>query len=360
MQYTFLDNKKQFLELTVERQEDLWLLYTLVKPGDLIKMRTTREVKQGEKGRSSSRRIPMTLTIKVKHAEFQPFTNRLRIRGQIVEGPDRFGLLGSHHTLNVELGSKLVVFKEKGWKKFELKRLEKSREWGTSIYIIAIDYDEVGAGIFNVQGLRLLFTEALNISGKDDSEREVKLTRILKEIGKKVVNDIKKMSPDSIIVGGPGFLKDELIKILLELGVDKTKIIKETSSMGGETGVHEIIRRGLPIQVLRESELKKAEQIVSEALLKMVKEPDLVAVGLENVKKASNYGAIETILVIDELLSTYDETLRKEVELVLEETENKRGKIYIVPVNTPTGEQVKAMGGIIALLRFSVASESPK
>ncbi len=359
MQYEFLDNKRQILRLKVERPEDLWLLYTIIKPGDIARMRTFREIKQGEKGRSSSRRIPMTLSIRVKNLEFQPFTNRLRIRGIVVEGPEEFGLKGHHHTFNIDVGSTLTLLREKAWPRHVIRRLEKSRQWGGKVMIVAVDYDELGASLLTSQGLLNLVEKNLGIHGKE-GDRETLTAKALAEAAAQIERFVEKHEPLAIIVGGPGFLKETLARRLREApGISSrgTRVIVENASMGGYTGVGEIIRRGTPMEVLRQEELRRAEKLLEELLTTLGRDPSMAAVGLESTHNAAEMRALREVIVNDEMISTYDEHVREKVEEILEKADEQRAGITIVPSNTPAGERLSGLGGIAALLRFPIEPE---
>lgn len=357
MDYQLLDNKRQLLKVRIERPEDLWLLYTILRPGDVARMRTVREIKQGERGRSSSRRIPLTLSLRVKHLEFQPFTNRLRIRGIVVEGPEEFGLKGQHHTFNVDVGDTLTLYREGGWPRHVLRRLEKSRQWGGKVIVVAIDYDELGVSLLTPQGRVNLAEKTLAIHGKE-GDRENQTRKALDEAAKLILLLTEKHAPQAIIVGGPGFLKDMLAKALRErLSGRGPRVMTESASMGGNAGVSEVIRRGTPLQVLREEELNRAERLLDELLATLGRDPRMTAIGLEETLAAAQARALRDVLVNDELLSTYDEELRESVERVLESADEQRAGIVIIPVTTPAGERLSGMGGIAALLRFPLERE---
>ena len=46
----------------------------------------------------------MILTVRVEAVEFQAFTTRLRIRGIVIEGPEKYGVVGKNHTHSIEPG----------------------------------------------------------------------------------------------------------------------------------------------------------------------------------------------------------------------------------------------------------------
>src|SRR6266705_3389470 len=109
--------------MRVENRDDLWHLHNLVLPGDLVRASTTRreEVKSDKVRPERGEKVRVTLTIRVEGVEFQAFSDRLRITGVIVEGPQD---LGRHHTLNVAVEDVLSVIK--AWHPHELRRIDEA------------------------------------------------------------------------------------------------------------------------------------------------------------------------------------------------------------------------------------------
>jgi protein pelota len=63
-----------------------------------------------------------------------------------------------------------------------------------------------------------------------------------------------------------------------------------------------------------------------------------------------NYSAIETLLVTDEFIRKN----RRAVEDLMNSVENIGGKVVIISTEHDAGKQLKALGGVGALLRFPI------
>ena len=74
----------------------------------------------------------------------------------------------------------------------------------------------------------------------------------------------------------------------------------------------------------------------------------LAAYGIDEVKKALNYSAIEILLVTDEMLR------KRHIEEIMNLTESIGGKVMVISTSHDAGKQLKALGGIAALLRFPI------
>ncbi len=341
--------KKGYIKLIPENPDDLWILYNIIKPGDLVTAPTTREIK-GDKG-SSSRRIPMKLTIRVKTMEFQPFTERLRIRGIVVEGPDKFGVKGHYHTLNIEIGTPLTIYKDE-WSEYYLKRLREATTPRGRILLVALDYDEAVITLLGEQGVKTLYEETAHIPGKNEPQQyESSLKRYLEELTSRIAELIDKYDPGVVVVASPGGLAKEVYGMLKEKK-PHVSIIVDHVSMGGSAGVKELLRRDSVRNALRDLSLVKASRILEEFRRRLIKEPDMIAYGIDEVLEAVQANAVDKLVVVEDHLRSYDEEYRRRIEELLDEAYKRRAEIVIVPSKTDVAEEANAFTGIIALLRY--------
>ncbi len=343
-----------------ETSDDIWLLSLIVKPGDLVRAKTVRDVRFGERGSGRSRRVAMVLTIRVESVEFQPFSTRLRIRGVVVEGPERFGVKGKHHTISVDVGQEVTIIKEEGWPRPLLEKLRGAAR-GVKAVIAAVDYDEYAVALLQGQGLRVVVERELRLPGKDDPRRAEMLHQELVTLAKTIIELAKREDTSIVVVAGPGFLKDEVARLIREREPG-LRVYTETSSMGGVAGINEAIRRGKIREILSELSAIEAEEFLERFERLLVQRPELVAYTLPRVKAAAEMGAVEELLVLDELLHSPDPRTRLEVEEVLRRADETRARIRFVSLESPAGLRLKHLGGIAAILRYPVelAEESPR
>src|SRR3972149_10967199 len=115
------DPKTGEIKVRVENADALWHLHNLILPGNLVRASTYRreEVKTDKVRPERGEKVRVTLTLKVDKVEFQAFSDRIRITGVIVEGPQD---LGRHHTLNIGVEDVLSIIKM--WRPHELRRIE--------------------------------------------------------------------------------------------------------------------------------------------------------------------------------------------------------------------------------------------
>ena len=343
------DEKLRLLKLKVECEEDLWALYNVLEKGDVVYARTTRELKAG----SGSRRKPMVLGVRLEWAEFQPFTTRLRMHGVIVEGPKELDLINLRHTLNLDVGSEVTIFKEDGWSREQLRAIREACE-RTSIkgIVVGVDDEEYCVALVRDYGVQVLMEGPMRLPGKlDPSGREAALKARLRELAEAVASQAKSAGADAIILAGPGFVKDRLADAIRELG-EPAPVYRENTSSGGVSGVHEALRREAITKALRGCKAVEEAKLLGELLKVLAKNERMAALSLEEVEEAAEAGAVEKLLVIRDLVRAYDEALRRRVESIMRAAEGSGAEVRIFEADHDAYQQLKGLGGIAAILRY--------
>lgn len=336
------DLRKGYVEVMVETADDLWVLKNVIKPGDVVVARTLRDVKV--EGSGGKRRLPMVLAIKVKNVYFQPFSTRLRVHGVIVEAPDGYGLKGQHHTFNVDVGSRLAIVKDT-WGKADLRRLERAPRPHAKVLLVAADLDEVAVASLHGQGVR--YVREVELGGVTEHDPE-SLGRALDNAAEVVAEAARSENADVVVIASVSFLKDELARRVRER-LPKARIVVDSVSVGGRKGVEELMRRDSVKKVYAEAAAVAAEEILDEFEKWLVKDPAMIAYGIDDVRFAVEANAVRKLLVLEDMLSS---EVAEEVEEILNKAEEMRAKIVVVPSNSPAAPRLEGLGGIVAILRY--------
>ncbi|MEM3305667.1 MAG: mRNA surveillance protein pelota [Saccharolobus sp.] len=334
------DEKRQLMRIHVETEDDLWVLHLILEKGDTVIAKTTRDVGLGKE----SRRIAMIITLKIDHTEFQEFTNRLRIHGIIEDAPERYGIKGAHHTINLDIGDEIVIIKQH-WSKYAIDRLYKQANRRGNILLALVDFDEYLIAIPYQQGIKILSEKSLRSITEDEGIIEQNAEEVAKEID----TYAQQYSPYAILIAGPGFFKEIVSKKIST----KIKVYIDSVSSASRSGLNEILRRDIIDKIISDYEISKGVRYMERAMELLAKQHNLVTYGVEQVKIASQLGSVETVLVAEDLLIGNEEE-RLEIEQILEEIENKKGEVIIVPKESPIYYQLKSLTGILAILRFAI------
>lgn len=348
MRIIYRDPKHGRIKFAVETLDDLWHLQHLIEPGDSATMLTWRR-ERAETDKLRPERLekkPLKLSIKVEGIEFHRFANRLRLLGTIEVGPDK----GKHHTFSLEPGATLTLTKR--WRPDHLERLQEAVKASRRprVLLVALDDTSAELGIVRQYGLEHLSTITRPTAGKHYAvEREADELKFFHRLAMAMSDVITREGIRVAIVAGPGFTKDNFSAFLREAYPDlAAKIRRDDVSSGGRAGLYEIVRRGLVERVSAEDRVS-FETMLVERLMGEIAKDGLAAYGKSEVERAASLGAVEKLLVVDEMLRE-----REAIEGLLEQVRETRGKVIVVSTEHDAGRQLKGLGGIAALLRFKL------
>ncbi|MGC9112116.1 pelota family protein [Acidilobus sp.] len=353
MEVRLLDSKARYIEVLPRSEEDLWTLAMTLRQGDLIRTVVTRDV-SGRDAKSKERR-PIEVLLRVENVEFQPFTGALRIFGVIEEGPDRFGVKGKHQSAYIGLNQWVTLIRDGGWSQRIIEKLRASGPRGKAI-ILAVDYESYAVAVLTPVGLRVLYENPLSLGSKDDPRREANLEEAIDRIANELVEQASKESANVVVVAGPTTVKDEVAsKVrLLARGM---RVVEDTVSSGGVEGIYEVMRRQSVLEALNEMNSVRAESILDEFMKLVSTSPDLVAYTLPEVKLAAELGAVKSLVIIDSLLYSIDDSERETAQNIVEVVESRGGEVVVITRESPASDTVASMGGVIAILRYKVPRE---
>ncbi|MEM1550529.1 MAG: mRNA surveillance protein pelota [Candidatus Bathyarchaeia archaeon] len=353
------DLKHGRITLVPELLDDFWVLYNIIQRGDVAYARTARETRSGERYErpEKGRRISLVLGLKVEKVIWDRSLNRLRIHGIVCDAPEDIGALGSHHTFNITLNMPVTIIKER-WLDYQLDQIERASSRGaTPLIIMAIDDEGYCIAILRGFGPDIVAEESISLPGK---HMEQERTRILNEMFKSASRSLKDVAEavgGTIVVVGIGFIKNYFLEFLRENMPDLSGKIIDVKSVNssGKAGIYEALRSGVLAKALKHARIIEETLIVEEVLKRLSMGRGDVAYGLSNVEEAASLGAIQELLIVDDLLrETGDEDMRA-LENMMREVEAKGGRIRIISVEHEAGAKLKSLGGVAALLRFPLS-----
>jgi len=220
-----------------------------------------------------------------------------------------------------------------------------------------------------------------------DRLREDAIHDFLTEVGNKSSDILNKHELKGVIIGGPGPVKERFAKgKYLHYKLKEMLLGVKDIGYTGEYGLRELVERS--DDLLKESKIVHEREILNKFFSELQKN-GLVTYGLKEVKRALGFGAVE-ILLLSEDLDWYKVSYecqcghqeKKEVrkkfmknkkcpkcggwmkpdkdekmemaDILSEEAEKTGAKVEMISVETPKGEQFKEIGGIGAILRFKI------
>lgn len=240
--------------------------------------------------------------------------------------------------------------------RFVLEPLKELLETQEVYGLVVMDRREATLGVLEGKHVRKLkhFTSAVPgkmKAGGQSAHRFERITEGLavafyRKIGEEVKNQFFEMKKlKGIIVGGPGptkesFLSEGQIPTALKNKIIGVKDISYTD----EYGLHVLVE--LSQDLLAEQEITHEKDVLKTFFTALGKNPDKVAYGYAEVKKALTAGAVDKLYLSKDLDKAKMDELR-------EAASSMGTDIIFISTQTDEGVQFKNLGGIGALLRFA-------
>lgn len=340
MKAEFGEMKNGFGEIRLfpENTDDLWHIGHLIRSGDLVFATTFRSPESStDKVRPEKmEKRPVRLGIRVEKAEFHHNSNRLRISGVIEHGPDT----GFHHTINLEAGFEVSVIKQ--WRKIDLERVDRAVKASAAgvVHVVAIEEGE--AELFRIRQFGPeKFVTVTGGSGKREgmNMREAFFDEVLSHLANVT---------GPVVVAGPGFVKDDFLGYIGSRDSDlASRCIAAETRRVGRGAVQEVIGQGVLDRITEDIQLAR-EVSRMEELISRISSGRNAAYGEKEVSEAIGMGAVEEVLVTDSLIR------EERFSALLDKAEAMRAGIVVLSTEFEPGKQLEALGGIAALLRYSI------
>ncbi len=348
-----LNEKKNYIKVLIETPDDLIHLALIVNNGDIVYGWTERQKKiQRLESEEKVGRVKIFVGIEVEKISFSKFGDSLRITGKVINAPENVSIQGSYHTMNVRSGDTIEIEKKGEWSiKMIEQIIQRSRTANKKILIISLDFEETAIGLLSDKGLNTLETIESGLHSKRQEYAENREMLIEKYLNKIIETLTKYITEEFIIViYGPGFLKEELADKIRQI-IKKTKEIKlVTGSIGGTDGLWEAVHNEELLSSL--SGIAMVDDIKTIKKLIELSQSGKTAIGLEEVNKVVSLKVIDTLVISSSILRD-ENTFNKVLELA-KQTFNFGGRIKIIPSESEAGKNLELMGGIAAILRYSV------
>lgn len=348
---------RNLVVVQVENLDDLWSLYNLIATGDRVEGKTSRRIVVTDREDEKGERRMVFLAIEVEQVEFHEFSNRLRVKGKILEGPEDLVTLHTYHTFNVEEGTTVGIIKET-WTPYAYKLLEDAERRKTiqKVLVVAID---AGDAVFAEIGdyyQKTSLTLSETIPGKrfgNVKDSTNARNAFFAEVLKNIERAIAATHYTKVVIAGPGFTREHFMEHCLTKNPSlKPLLATEATSSATPSGIRELVKKQSLQALLKDSRIVEESKLVEEFFTRLGKDTKDIAYGYEEIKKAADIGAVEDLLVSDEMMRRVHAEKNPEMLSLLKDIEASKGRINILSTLHDAGEQLRGIGGLAALLRF--------
>jgi protein pelota len=343
------------IKLMPESLDDLWYLKGVISKGDLLSGKGVRRIRDEERVRADKGiRKRVFLEIHVENVEFHPYITRLRVTGKIVHGPEDLVSMGSYHTLEMKPGDGFTITKEKwhGWELDRLKEAEKASKTPL-ILIVAVEEGEAEFGVIRRYGIDYPLRVTSNIPGKgSEKDYESTMGSFYAELAGKLEEVVRREGVEVAVICGPGFTKENFLSYLKEKAPELASLCHlEGAGAGGKPGIQEVIKKGVVERIVKENRVSLETRLIEEVFKAIGRNTGMATYGYKEVEKVVDLGAVDKLLISEAKLRG-----NHVVDELMTKAKKKRGEVIVVSTEHEAGERLLALGGIAALLRFSVTT----
>lgn len=344
-----------------EDADDLLTLRRIIENGDYVFADTTRVIKKVKEFARPDKgeRIKVRVSVRVESISLDDMVDRLRITGIITNTDNELVPRGIHHSLTVQVGDTITIDKNRKWNDVETNILKRS---GTSTNFILVAIDAQEAAVAKISGTHLKIIPNIysgqsgkryQHAAKNNPNIEIFFDDIAKTIRSIFSVAEEEENNSKIIIFGPGETKRRFYNLLVEKHkLEKGKVsLIDGVDVAGEDGIFVFLRSPAIKEAMSSSKLATVSSILDEIMRFVHKGDAKYAMGMQEVSNAASIKAIEYLVFSDSIFKTTDEN---DVVKLLNLLESQGAKSFAVDSSTDIGWRVSSLGGIVALLRYSI------
>ena len=221
--------------------------------------------------------------------------------------------------------------------------------------LIVIDRREAALGLLKGTSITVLDELTSAVPGKtraggQSSQRFERLREgAAKEFFKRIAEYANKEFLDKpnlkgLIIGGPGPTKEEFVHYLNN-ELRKKIIAIQDITYTDAFGLHNLVDKSK--EVLAKEIIIEEKELMNRFFELLAKTPEKVAYGKKEVEQALQLGAVEILLLSENLEANL-------IESYEEQAEKTNSITQIISIDTREGQQLRDLGGIAAILRFPI------
>ena len=240
-------------------------------------------------------------------------------------------------------------------KEFVLEPLQEQLEVQEIFGLLVMDRKEATVGVLEGKRIEMLQHMTSGIpskvrAGGQSSQRFHRITEgLTKDFYKRIAEEVKKEFFENpklkgILVGGPIPTKDEFLDGGYLTTQLQDKVIGRVDiGDTDESGLKELVEKAQDI--LASQEIIHEKKVLEKFFNTLGEKPDLAVYKEEDVKKALEYGAVDTLL----LSKDFDKELAKTFKSVATDIGST---IEVISNETEEGQQFEQLSGVGAILRY--------
>ena len=241
---------------------------------------------------------------------------------------------------------------------FVLDPLQDMMEIKETYGLIVIDNREATVGTLRGTSVKMIQHLTSGVPGKTKAGgqsqtryariREIAAQEFYDRVGEIANRELESLEQlKGVIIGGPGPTKETFLDgDHLHTELKKKVLGIKDLSYTGEFGLQELVEKSKDLLV--EQAITKERDLLVKFFETLAKDPNKASYGVENVKKSLEMGVVDTLMISEDL----DEAIAESLEKIAVQYGSK---VEYISVETQEGIQLKEIGGVGAILRYSVS-----
>lgn len=343
------------IKITPQEADDLWVVYNLIKPGDIVTSDTTGKIRLENTAKNTVTRVNITLSLKIMSLDLDKSSFSLRLKGRNTES-NQFAAAATFHTITLKPHRSFVLYKKK-WDSAAIAALTDSslKPSAADLAVVLLRENADLAEIFLVgERATTVSSKIEKKSGRGSHNNHVFFQEVYTAFVKRVdFNSVK-----SVVIAGGGPMKDEFRRFLLsEAKRLKVKSIEDNKSRIVVAGskseeLKEILNDKRVMSMIKDSKVVLEIRALKELMEHIEGNTGRACYGAKNVEGALEMMAIDTLLITDELYRNGDVKTRLRHTTLVKAVKEKGGNVLIYTSMHVSAKQLADLTGVAALLRF--------
>jgi len=355
--------------------EDFWHVYNLLEIGDMVQSKTIRKVLaskgggSGSLGASKQKTVTVVVKIEVEGIDFDSDSCVIRLNGRN-RLENKHVQLGKYHTLELAANRAFTLEKKK-WDQMHLDRIEVASNPAKTADLAVVVMEHGLAHIILITE-HMTITKAKiekNIPKKrvgSQSRHSKAITRFYKLLADHIAKDIDFEVVKCVVLASPAFVASDFknflyqdaqlheVKAILD---NKSKFILGHTSSGQRQALKEVLADNDVMSKIGDTKCAKDMAALNKFYKLLSSCPERAFYGKKHILKAIELGAIETFMITDELFRCSNHVERTEYVNMVEKVREFGSKVLIFSAKHPSGDQLRKITGIAAILRFPIHDE---
>ena len=370
------------VDLLADVPEDMWHVYQLVEPGDVLRALTVRNVKKDAGGADANKkahteRVTLQLSIDVESTEFDPDALELRCRGKVCAENEHVRI-GSYHTLELELKRKFRLEKE-AWDPLLLRRLDEACDPTAHADVAVLLVGDGQALVALVGGPVSVCRGRVDVAlpHKRGAGAVAGHERAVEKFHERCVETLARaLDPPErwndircLVVAGPGFHKDGVVARLDAACQDAggalpsalVPCVRSRRVVASATGVamrcvSDLLEDATVAPRVADTKAAKDVAALTRFQRCLAHDPSRAFYGPGHVLAAIEAGAVELLLVLDEVVrpAKAGVAARMRWGRAVEDVEAAGGAAHIFSAMHESGKALAQLSGVAAVLRYGM------